>query len=788
MREKALTVNPKISVITPSFNCAKYIRECIDSVMNQGSVSFEHIVIDGGSTDETVEILKSYPHIKWISEKDNGEADALNKALKLARGEIIYWLNADDLAEPHIFQLIQEEIDNGADVVYGKALIIDQDGEPVGLRIPKAPISVNVLIRWFQHLHISQPSMFLKREIFDKLGGFKTDLYFSIDLELWLRVAAAGYSWVAVDYVLSRARLVRSDAKSAASRESQEKNWLEVSRPFILNLPELEQVNYWKDLYGFFFSRNQTLPFEPTSNIHEVVGLGFALLELGQIQHLASLLDQALKIHPEHPDLLNLASEIAQTTAAPGKRKAVVSKALETELAARLSTPVVAARPTRKALVLFPHMPYPSSSGAHTRVLSYAYGLRALGYTVTWVGLELFSERLWNDHSRALFEQEVGVKTRLVPHSAEDKRYVEAINAALPSGAIGWNKYLPPQLCSSFFEICQEEQPELVVGNYAYWSDLLRDERAGSFKRILETHDCVTLGSARHAKLGEALHEIHAGNSSTLEKVLDQQFFADLELHGFSQELERCEGMDTVVTISPSEFDLFSHGLKTSPVTYIPGGLQPSNIRNPSYQGHPVFVVGPNNFNAQGILYLGVKVMPELRRRITDAQVLVVGSFNLTLPPMAGINRSGYVLDIGMVYEHAPFSVCPLIGGTGMQMKIVESMAHAVPVVALSNTSLGSPITHGVNGFIANNAEEFTSYCELLLKDRRLCKKLGRAALETIQQRYSHTAFTVRLSDTIAVASANYGRRTGYPYAYPYAYASPSPSPCTGATAPRHQA
>jgi glycosyltransferase involved in cell wall biosynthesis len=90
-------------------------------------------------------------------------------------------------------------------------------------------------------------------------------------------------------------------------------------------------------------------------------------------------------------------------------------------------------------------------------------------------------------------------------------------------------------------------------------------------------------------------------------------------------------------------------------------------------------------------------------------------------------------------------------------------MAHAVPVVALSNTSLGSPIVHGVNGFIANQADEFSYYCERLLKDRKLCKKLGRAARETIRQRYSQEAFTIRLSDTIAVASANYRRRTGTP-------------------------
>jgi glycosyltransferase involved in cell wall biosynthesis len=754
-------VRPKISVITPSFNCAKYIRECIDSVLSQGSVSFEHIVIDGGSTDNTVDILKSYSHLQWISEKDNGEADALNKALQRVRGDIVYWLNADDVAEPYIFQLIVEEMENGADVVYGKTLIIDQDGESVGLRIPKAPISVNALIRWFQHLHISQPSMFLKREIFDKLGGFRTDLYFSIDLELWLRIAAAGYSWVAVDHVLSRARLVRSDAKSAASRESQEQNWLEVSRPFIADLPELEQVNYWKDLYTFFFSQNPPPKLSPTSNIREVIGLGLAMIETGQIPNLLSLLDQALKIHPDHPDLLNLAAEIARTTAEPSKRKEVVSKALETELNARTGTHHMGQQAQRKAIVVFPHMPYPSSSGAHTRVLSYAHGLRKLGYDITWVGLEQFSERRWDHEGIALFERELGLKVRLIPRTLEDEQHSASCDRATSSNSICFEKYIPPGLRRSFIEICQQVQPELVIGNYAYWSDLLRDERAGTFLRILETHDCLTLGAARHKRLNAALDDIQKGDADSLLRALDESFFDNLETVDFSEEFARCEEMDAVVAISPTEFDMFSRGLKTSPVTYIPGGLQPSKMRNPNYQGSPVFVVGPNCFNTQGLLYLGVKIMPHLQERSHGAEVLIVGSFNTKLPDLQGLRRVGYVPDISLVYQNAPFSVCPLIGGTGMQMKIVESMAHAVPVIALKNTSLGSPIIHGVNGLIAENAAEFVAHCEQLLKDRRLCKKLGRAARETIKQRYSDDAFTVRLSDTIAVATANHRRRTG---------------------------
>jgi glycosyltransferase involved in cell wall biosynthesis len=82
----------KISIITPSYNCANYIRHCIESVLSQNYENFEHIIVDGASQDGTVDILQEYPHLKWISEPDKGEAEALNKALRMVTGDIIGWL------------------------------------------------------------------------------------------------------------------------------------------------------------------------------------------------------------------------------------------------------------------------------------------------------------------------------------------------------------------------------------------------------------------------------------------------------------------------------------------------------------------------------------------------------------------------------------------------------------------------------------------------------------------------------------------------------------------------
>src|SRR5512141_110904 len=128
---------PTISIITPSFNQARYIEETLHSVNRQGCGSIEHIVVDGGSTDGTIEILKryssmpSYAYLRWISEPDRGQTDALNKGFRMATGELIGWLNSDDLYTPQ--SLLRASAFLNAppliDFVYGDYLIIDGAGK-----------------------------------------------------------------------------------------------------------------------------------------------------------------------------------------------------------------------------------------------------------------------------------------------------------------------------------------------------------------------------------------------------------------------------------------------------------------------------------------------------------------------------------------------------------------------------------------------------------------------------------------------------------------------------------
>src|SRR3989339_370760 len=120
------------TIITPSYNHAEFIRQTIDSVLVQNYPNLEYWVIDGGSTDNTVQILKSYgSKIKWISENDHGQADAINKGLVLARADIVAWLNSDDLYEPETLQKVATYFSKHKDVdcIYGDMNFVDRDGK-----------------------------------------------------------------------------------------------------------------------------------------------------------------------------------------------------------------------------------------------------------------------------------------------------------------------------------------------------------------------------------------------------------------------------------------------------------------------------------------------------------------------------------------------------------------------------------------------------------------------------------------------------------------------------------
>lgn len=184
-------ISPKISVITVSFNQAEFIRDNIESVLAQNYPNFEHHIIDGGSTDGTIEILKSYPHLNWTSESDRGQTHALNKGFRRASGDIIAWINSDDFYPNDVFHFVSEAL-RDAPIVMGACQNVDKQGKPFEYVENAERNWFDILKYWIFFSSPAQPSIFFRRELLEQLvredGNYLDEgLEFCMDWEFWLR-------------------------------------------------------------------------------------------------------------------------------------------------------------------------------------------------------------------------------------------------------------------------------------------------------------------------------------------------------------------------------------------------------------------------------------------------------------------------------------------------------------------------------------------------------------------------------------------------------------------------
>lgn len=193
MTAPLLTSRPTFSIITVSYNQGEFIRQNIESVLAQNYPQFEHIVVDGGSTDSTLDVLRQYPHLRWTSAPDRGQTHALNMGFSRATGDIIGWLNSDDWYAPDIFAEVAERLSRYP-VVMGGCQVADREGRPTEL-IPNVGRNwYDILKYWIFYSSPAQPSIFFRRELLEQSkrpdGSYlDEELHFCMDYELWLRMA-----------------------------------------------------------------------------------------------------------------------------------------------------------------------------------------------------------------------------------------------------------------------------------------------------------------------------------------------------------------------------------------------------------------------------------------------------------------------------------------------------------------------------------------------------------------------------------------------------------------------
>ena len=184
---------PKISIVTPSYNQSRYLDQTINSILSQNYPSVEYIIMDGGSTDGSVDIIKKYAHrlAHWESRKDNGQADAIYRGFEKATGDILCWINSDDFLLNGALLRVAEMFRRFPDAQWliGGCVIVRESGKPITKFFGYTPTFESLLCAGMQFF---QMSCFWKRNAFFKVGGFDCSLQFCFDYDLFLRLCEAG--------------------------------------------------------------------------------------------------------------------------------------------------------------------------------------------------------------------------------------------------------------------------------------------------------------------------------------------------------------------------------------------------------------------------------------------------------------------------------------------------------------------------------------------------------------------------------------------------------------------
>ncbi len=230
-----------LTIITPVFNSISYIEKCILNVIEQNCQDIIHLIIDGGSDDGTKEIIekysKEYNHIKWISERDNGQSDAMNKGLKMVRSGYISFLNVDDFYENNLLNKIINifKQNPNLDFIVGNCNVIDENGELIYINKPRKLKVWHILSGYF--LPVNPSAYFYKIELHDNLGEFNINNHYNMDVEFLLNVSY-NYNLVYYDELWGNFRILpNTKTGSDQLNNNLENRKNELFKSFSSNLP-----------------------------------------------------------------------------------------------------------------------------------------------------------------------------------------------------------------------------------------------------------------------------------------------------------------------------------------------------------------------------------------------------------------------------------------------------------------------------------------------------------------------------------------------------------------------
>ena len=274
---------PTVTVVTPAYNQADFLKDTIESVLSQDYPNIEYIVLDDGSTDDTPKILAAYgDRFVWESQKNIGQTPTINKGWSMTNGEIITWLNSDDTFydSGSVRIAVDYLLANGdVGIVFGDSMFTEADGTEIEPTRPVIDFTYDLMVLTCEN-SISQPSAFIRREIIEKVGGLDPKFYYFMDWDFWLR-AGIYYKIDHIDKILSTYRL-HADSKTVAQSKKA--------------APELEYM------YRKYFDRNDIPSPIRTSEKEALMNMCFTsggyYLNGGDTENAAGMAAKAFELNP----------------------------------------------------------------------------------------------------------------------------------------------------------------------------------------------------------------------------------------------------------------------------------------------------------------------------------------------------------------------------------------------------------------------------------------------------------------------------------------------------------
>lgn len=730
-------MEPLVSIGMPVYNGERYLRGALDSLLSQDHSNLQLIISDNASTDASAQICREYAtlddRVSYSRNKTNiGGAANFNLVSELAEGRYFMFAAHDDLWEPSYISRCLEKLDEhpGAVLCSSEFALIGETGHHLpGQCFPKLD-TLGLSVPERIHEVITRRGLVAIYGLMLLEALRATNMFrgvYGCDLLLTLELSLLGEFAVVPEQL------------------------------FFYRLPDKG-----KTVLDFMRTIN---PKDTRTAARSNTFVASELLATV----LASDLDAVTKnkVRADFVRVLTYTNAfwgkriLAENAQPKNMRLREVRNLIDSLLPAPVgglddSVPYQVTGPPKVVLVFFPHKPWPPRSGAHRLCLELISGLLELGCEVVLTSSAQSSETEWDQASVAGLIRMGVSDIRLYKRNIADAAYVAVVKGIYrlagrrPPGHSSVNT--PPGMRLWFARVARRLPADVIVMTDTYWDGLVRSYTAGGAMRVIVSSDNCAVDRAMRASLAAYMPERVDDLSQVDERVLDEEFFSSLTLEADLKEFDIYDRYDYTIAFAPHEVSLLAREAEGTRVALIPMTQEPPQeprYINNVYDGPAVFTTRPNPFNVQGYLYFAKKVLPLIKEKAPGFSLKVTGISCDSVPAVDGIELLGFVPDLEQLYEACGFVVCPVLGGTGQQVKVIEAMANGLPVIASRYASESSPIRHGENGFTAGSAAEFAEYSVRLWADRALCRRLGEAARETIATENSRPKLLKGLSELL---------------------------------------